>query len=398
MKWLNKTVWGFGLTSFFNDFSHEMTTAILPAYIQQLIGTHFTPSALGLIGGISNGAATGMKLIAGLMADRFRNYKLFLTIGYTITPLFVGLIGTAQSIWHILLYKTVAWMGRGMREPIRDTWLSQIVPSSMYGHVFGFARALDTLGAIAGPVVAFFMISQFSLKTIFFISFIPGLLSIVSLITLTSEPAHYETHRRTVVSKLQDIYQLPPHFLKFTFCMLIFGLAHFHKTLLIFRAQEFLTGETSSSLMATGSAILLYIFFNVTRSIGEFSLGLLSDYTNRKQLLALTGFGLFTITCIGLIISPDALTWWLLIFACAGISNGAVTVLEKAYVADLLPETHRALGYGTIQAIDGFAELASGVIVGMLWSIFNPVIAFGYAAFLSCIAMLLLLNLNTHYH
>src|ERR1700722_17914522 len=182
LQWLKENIFGFGLTSFFNDFSHEMTTAILPAFIQQLIGASHAPLALGLISGISDASASFIKVWAGIIADRLKRYKLFLIIGYGLTPLFVGIIGTANYLWQITVYKTIAWIGRGMREPVRDAWITQIVDQSNYGQAFGFVRALDTLGAIMGPLVAFFALKFYALSTIFLISFIPGIFSVLSLI------------------------------------------------------------------------------------------------------------------------------------------------------------------------------------------------------------------------
>ena len=102
-KWLTKNIVGFSLASFFNDFCHEMVTALLPRFINELVASIYAPTALGLIQGISDAASTIMKLVSGYLADRVSYYKPFLIIGYGLT-VFVAFIGTTTSVWIVLLY------------------------------------------------------------------------------------------------------------------------------------------------------------------------------------------------------------------------------------------------------------------------------------------------------
>lgn len=389
-KWLSKNVFGFGLTSFFNDFSFEMTTAILPVFIQQIIGTSATPPALGFISGISDAASSVLKVMSGLIADRVKRYKIFLIIGYTLTPLFSGLIGTAQYIWQIILYKTLAWMGRGIREPIRDTWMAKIVSPSFYGHAFGFQRALDTMGAIAGPIATFFALQFFSIKTIFFLSFIPGALSVLSLLIFTHEESPV-SKKNEQFNWREHIKELPRNYIYFVFIMFVFGVSNFNKLLIIFRAQELLMGQSNSFILATSTSVLLYVLFNVIRSISEYGLGALSDIMSRKNLLATFGFGLFGLVNYMMLFPSNNVFVWSAIFICAGVSAGAVSALERAYAAQLLPSNVRGIGFGLLQMFDGIGDLISSIIVGLFWNVFSPEIGFLYAMILSIISMILLL-------
>lgn len=194
---------------------------------------------MGLIEGVSDAASTVMKLFSGWLADRVKFYKPILILGYATTPLFVGLIGLAHSVWPVLWYRTAAWMGRGIREPIRDTWIANITGSRYYGRVFGFHRAADTFGAIIGPLCAFIFLQQFSLRTIFFLSVIPGICSVISLLMLSEQE---EQHKHVPNRRLwDDIKNLPLEFQYFLGTMFIFGLGNFHQVLLIYRVQELLS-------------------------------------------------------------------------------------------------------------------------------------------------------------
>lgn len=389
-SWLQRNVIGFGLTSFFNDFSHEMTTALLPTLVAQLVGAMHVPLALGLISGISNAAASLIKVWSGIITDRVTYYKNLLLIGYGVTPLFVGLIGTATAVWQVLIYKTLAWLGRGFREPMRDAWIAQTVAPSWYGHAFGFVRAFDTLGAIAGPVVVFYALPWYEVRTIFYISFIPGVLSVLALLLVTREDTTAVSLRSAATSWQMQFSALPRNFISFVVIMFVFGCGNFNKTLIIYRAQELFAGEASSSIVATGWAILLYAMFNVIRAMSEYVLGVLGDAVSKRYLLALFGFGLFGVASLLMIFSSASVGMWVLIFVAAGVSTGAVTSLEKSYAAELLPDGVRGTGFGVLQMIDGVGDLVSSLMVGIIWSSFAPVYGFAYAAVLSFVGMCLL--------
>jgi MFS family permease len=391
-KWLSKDLVGFSLTSLFNDFSHEMTTSLLPAFVTQIAGPAYGPIALGLITGLADALSTGMKLLSGLFANRLRFFKPILVLGYAITPLFVGLIGTAHYVWQIGMYQTLAWMGRGLREPIRDVWLSKISSPNYYGRIFGLERAADTIGAIAGPVTAFFIIQVMTLESSFFVSFIPGAISVLCIIFLTT---NFENKIKKIdYSWKKQLKNLPANFTYFVTIMFIFGIANFNKTFFIYRAQEMLLGQGNSFILATSWSILLYVLLNCVRAVAEACMGYISDYIDRKKLLTFFGFGLFGLVNIALIFTQSQLLLWIIIFVCAGWSLGTVTSLEKSYAAQLLPEQSRGVGFGVLQGINGIGDLLSSIIVGALWNFISPVIAFSYAAVLSFVACILFFTIN----
>lgn len=388
-SWLNKNIVGFSLASFFNDFCHEMTTAILPAYIESICGS-CAPLALGIIEGVSDAASTGAKLFSGWLSDAAQYYKPYLIAGYGLTGIFIALIGTTQSIALITLYKTIAWISRGFREPMRDTWISKIVSHSFYGHAFGFVRALDTLGSVVGPICALILLKlNSSLSSIFFIAIIPGIISVIPIMILTSESKE-ETNKSRNILFLRQLQVLPKNFKIFAAIMFLFGLGNFNQTLLIYRAQSVLK-SADSSMNALLFAIGLYAFSSFIRGLSEFGMGSLSDYIDRKKLLAVFGLGFFGLVYLGFLLNSTQLWIWLLLFACSGFAAGTVKALEKAYAADLLPEHVRGTGMGVLQTLDGIGDLISSFLVGLLWTNVSLSLAFGYAASLSFIAMILLL-------
>lgn len=397
-NWLTKNITGFALTSFFNDFSHEMVTAVLPQFVTQLVGIKQAPQALGLITGISNFISSLLRPLAGLLSDKISQHKLILAIGYATTPLFVGLIGTANHIWQIIVYRTIAWSGRAIREPVRDSILAGSVDKKDYGKAFGFVRSLDTLGAIVGPLVAFYILKNYKLNSVFIFSFIPGTLSVLSLIFFVSESNINDKNNNSKninnTNKFSDIFnnfkKLPKKFINFNIIMLIFGAGNFNKTFIILKAQQMLSGN-SSFLLSSGLALLLYSLFNLIRALSEYLMGYLGDYKSKKILLSIFGLAFFSLSCLLLIIVKSSIILWAIIFIISGISTGTVTTLEKAYAADLLPQDVKGTGYGLLQATDGLADLISSILIGSLWTYISSTTGFIFAASLSSLSAILLI-------
>jgi len=391
-SWLNKNVIGFCSASFFGDWCHEMGTAILPMFVVQLIGPTYAPFAIGSIQGIADAGATVTKLLSGWLADRVPFYKPFLIFGYAVAGIFLALIGTANSIVTVFVCKIIAWLAKGIREPMRDTWLAKIVAPMFYGRAFGLQRAWDTLGALVGPVTVFILLKMdFALSSIFFLSCIPAIFSVLSIIFLTREDER-EVSNAHPLYFIEQIKMLPSEFIVFLLIMFLFGMGNFNQALLIYRFQN-LMGQEHSLMVATTQGVLLYVFFNIIRAMSEFGMGTLSDYVNRKMLLALFGFGFFGITALGCVVETTNMWFWLICFGCAGASAGTVKALEKAHAAYILPESVRGTGLGLLQSVDGVGDLLSSIIVGVLWSAISPSIGLIYAAILSFLAMFLLIGL-----
>jgi MFS family permease len=184
---------------------------------------------------------------------------------------------------------------------------------------------------------------------------------------------------------------MPTAFKFFLLIRFIFGIGNFDPTLVILRAQEVLTKQTNQTIVATAWVILFYTIFNVIRLISEVSIGFLSDFVTiqKKNLLATLGFGSFALVALLLLIKTQSLWVWSIIFILSGLSLGAVTVLEKAYAAELLPHDAVSEGYGILHMIIGVTSLLASLIVGGLWNYFSAPWGFGYSAFVSIATIIL---------
>lgn len=380
-SWLNKNVFGMGLTSFFSDASHEMTTAVLPTFLVNLVGNALALQLLGIISGLSDAASSFVKIFSGWISDRIKKRKGLMVIGYAATGFFAGFTGFATNWIGALFYRTFAWMGRGLREPPRDALIADSVSPAYYDRAFGFHRAMDTLGAIAAPLIVFFALPSLGVKNIFLISFIPGILAVLAIILLTRESSQ-ENKRQQSIGFWKDIASLPKSFRFFLLVMFIFGIGNFNRTLLLLRTQNILT-PVNGLVIAGSFSVLLYAVRNVIQAFADYAIGHLSDILGRKVLLAFFGFFVFGLMSLGLAFPIPTLWFFVLLFALSGISAAAYTALEKSYAADLLPAHLRGTGYGVLQTIDGVGDFISSFMVGFLWSAISPAFGFIYAAVLS---------------
>lgn len=388
MKAWIKKIFGFGLASFFSDLSHEMTISLIPILVETFVGVESAPFFLGIIASCSDAFSSFLRLFSGILTDRLRHKKPLIACGYLISAFFTAFIGFTQSIGQLLLCRIISFTGSGLREPPRDVVIASIITPDSYGRAFGLRNAMDTMGSILGPLITFWIISYLSIKQIFMLSAIPGLLAVISILFLTKDVVIFEANHVHRTTLWQDCVQIPVRFWIHLLIILIFQLSCFNKLLLVSRTQEIIIDPSIDSIKLV---VFLYTILNTTRACMEFLIGFVSDFINRDILLAVFGCGTFALA--SLMLKDPGLSFMscLIVFMLFGTSSAALLTLRKAATADILPPAVRGLGYGIMQAFEGFAALVSSAFIGFLWTYVSPSIAFIYPAIGSLIAAILLL-------
>jgi len=195
--WLNRTVVGAGITSALGDFCYETTTVILPGFLAVL---GIPAAVLGIIEGVADAVANFTKMVSGYIADKLGHRKLLVLVGYGLTPVGQVLIALAVGWPLLLLGRIVSWFGKGLRGPLRDAIVIQAVSAETRGRAFGFHRAMDTVGAVLGPLlgVALLGVAQDwhwddasgAFRFVLWLSVIPGVLAVIAFLTLVKDPQH----------------------------------------------------------------------------------------------------------------------------------------------------------------------------------------------------------------
>lgn len=383
--WLNRNVIGMALASLFSDAGHELATAVLPLF---LVSIGASPAALGIIEGVSDAIASFAKLGSGWYSDRIGRRKELAVAGYVLTGLSTGLFAIATQWWQVLIMRSVGWFGRGVRGPVRDTLLAESVPPEARGRAFGFHRAGDTLGAILGPLFAFFLLSRLGFQEIFLITLIPGLLSAAVFYFFVVEKRRPPSKAKFLAS----LNALPNSFRRFLLSVGAFGFGNFAHSLLILRATQILTPEYGA--VAAGSAAIgLYTLGNVLYAGAAIPVGALADRIGKRGLLA-AGYTLFAVMSLGFIVPRPSILYLGFLFVLSGIYIAMVDTLEGSMAADLLPDPVRGTGYGALATVNGIGDFASSIIVGVLWASVSSEAGFLYAAVLSIVGAIVLLTVR----
>jgi MFS family permease len=384
--WLNRNVAGMGLTSLLSDAGHETVTAILPGFLAVLGAPAY---ALGIIEGVADALSSFVKLGAGWWSDRLGHRKPIVTTGYALTGGAQALFVLATGWPLILLGRSLAWFGRGIRSPLRSALLAESVTAKDRGKAFGFHRAADTLGAILGPLAGAWLLTFLSptvdasapFRVIFLLSLIPGLGAALAFALLIREQRRTPNRDKKFWSSFGS---LPIPFRRALVGVGVFGLGDFSPTLLVLAAASLLT-PGRGKVPAAEMAALLYALRNGLYAAASYPVGATSDRYGRRGLLIL-GYGLAALVMAGFALAflgaVRSLVILALLFAGSGVYAAFVDTLEGAFTADLIPDPSlRGSAFGVMGTVNGIGDLVSSVAVGLLWSI-SPALGFAYAALL----------------
>jgi len=387
--WLNRTVLGVGVTSLFSDWSHEIATAILPAFLAT-IGAG--PAWLGAIEGIADGLSSFAKLSSGHYTDRLKKRKPLAVFGYAFTALATASFAFATHAYHLLIGRAAAWLGRGVRSPAKKALLAADVAPGAYGRAFGLERLMDTVGAIAGPLTALWLlkVTNHNYRAVFLWTLLPGMIAVLSFWLLVRERP-FETRKK--VTFLAGLRSLPGNFRRFLLGVGVFGSGDFSHTLLILYASRMLA-PTHGAARAASLAVALYTIHNVFYAGSAYVSGWISDIVPHRKAILAGGYTLAGVTAIFLTTTPASV--WLLggLFVLAGIYVGTEEALEDSLAAELIPREQHGMAFGTLAAVNAVGDFLSSLVVGFLWSAVSARAAFSFSAVLFFLGAILILRLR----
>lgn len=384
--WLNRNVVGAGLTSALGDFCYETTTVILPGFLAVL---GVPAAALGIIEGIADAVASFTKMIAGYIADKFGHRKLLVLVGYGLTPVGQALIALAFGWPLILLGRIVSWFGKGLRGPLRDAIVVQSITPETRGRAFGFHRAMDTIGAVAGPLFGVALLGWAQhldwataagpFRLVFWLTLIPGALAVLAFLTLVRDPEQSPNPALRLFSTLLD---LPARFKRYLVAVGIFGIGDFSHSLLILAATQMLT-PSMGVVEAAQVAGLLYVWRNIVQVATSYPIGVLADRIGQRVVL-IAGYcmGVLTavLTAFAFATGANAIGLLAGIFFVAGLYVAVQEAMESTVTAEMVSRDALATSYGALGAVNGSAKFLSSTAVGVLWTAVSPTFSFAVAA------------------
>ncbi|MEK7124803.1 MAG: MFS transporter [Patescibacteria group bacterium] len=376
-----------GLTSLLADFSSEMVVPILPFFIQAVGGAGV---AIGLTFGIGDAVASLIKVFSGHWADKTKQYKLFVVLGYLFSAVAKFIYPLANSWSQIAIIRPVERIGKGFRDAPRDAIVSESLNDHNRGRGFGIQRAMDSIGAIIGSVavLVLFVVYQIPFRTIFLISAHLAIFAVVPILFVKVPRELKIANRRSI-----SFSRLSSKVRTFIVIATVFALANFSVAFFILKTQSAFTGLDERQ--ALGLALLLYIFFGVFDAVFSEPAGALSDRIGRRRVIIM-GYVVFSIVCLGFLwlsvgMHSNATEFAILLglFALYGIFKALIDASQRAFVSDLSDADIRGTALGTFETATGLAAIPAGLVAGVLWNI-TPAYTFLFGFGLSLIAVLLL--------
>ena len=401
-SWLNRTVAGAGLTSALGDLCYETTTVILPGFLAVL---GIPAAVLGIIEGIADAVAAFTKMFAGYIADKIGHRKLLVLIGYGLTPIGQVFIALAVGWPLVLVGRTVSWLGKGLRGPLRDAIVVQAVTPETRGRAFGFHRALDTVGAVIGPLLGVMLLGWAQgwagdnhagpFRLVLWLSVIPGALAVASFLFLVQDPRRSANPSLRFLRTLRD---LPGQFKRYLTAVGIFGVGDFSHSLLILAATVLLT-ERMGAVRAAQVAGLLYVGRNIVQVSVSYPVGALADRIGSRPVLVagyLLGAVAAGLTATAFWLETTSIPLLIAIFAIAGLYIAVQEALESTVTAEMVESDTLTTSYGALGTVNGVGKLVSSSAVGFLWTAVSPIIGFGIAALLMLAGTVALAQVSRH--
>ena len=342
----------FGAVSLLNDFASEMVYPLLPAFVTGVLGGGAI--ALGALDGAADAAAALVKLGAGRLADRPARRGPLIVIGYFVAAAIRPVIAVTAAAWQVVGLRVVDRLGKGLRTPPRDALIADVTPAAMRGRAFGLQRGLDHVGAVIGPLVAWWMLSSGAdVRTVILASIVPGVLVLVLAVGAVRGGKRREeaVARDAVPPPIAPDRRPSPAVIAIG----IFYLVRMPETLIILHAQRL--------GIAVALVPLLWAAVHVVKAATSFAGGALSDRIGPARTMWI-GWLSYVALAAGMAFAKGPAAGWVL-FLALGVVAGLTESPERALVAEGLGP--RGSGFGVYHALTGIAALVGGLVLGVVF-------------------------------
>jgi MFS family permease len=357
-----------------------MVFAVLPLFITAGLGA--PAFAVGVIEGVGDGSSAVVKLWSGWYSDRIGWRKRLAVGGYGGTVFGLGLLVAITAWPQVIVARALAWMGRGLRQPIRSAMLAESVDKADLGKTFGFHEALDTAGALIGPAIAFLLLSAgHGFRTIFAAALVPGILCVILFALLTRDP------RRGKPEPVPFRVPLPAGFWRLMVPVAIFGVGNFATAFFTLRAAQIMQPELSRT-GALAAAVGFYLAHNAVGATVSFPAGWLADRVGKAPVLS-AAYLTFAAACV---VGIAGHGWFALglMALLVGAQNPVVSSVEGSLTSSLVEPRRLGTAFGFLNGINGAADLVSSVVAGALWTLISPAASMGFGAALCASGALVL--------
>src|SRR5665213_205685 len=376
---LTKNTFLLALTSLFSDISSEMLYPILPIFLTQTL--RVSGSIVGLIEGVAGTTQNIVQGFSGSLSDKWQKRKGIAVFGYILSAISKPFMGLAMAWPMVFGARFLDRFGAGTRAAPRDALIAASADEKNRGKAFGLEGVGDNLGAFIGPLIAVALLFmwEFNIRSVFYLAFIPGVLSVVMILLVKEKKVDVKSKIKIDVG----LKQFPTGYRKYLLATALFGIGN--------SSNAFLILQTKDMGVSFENTILIYAVFNLLAAAISYPAGHLSDKFGRKNIL-LISFVIFLITYSGFAFAKNL---WLIgaLFCLYGLYQGIFRSVGKAMAADFVPAQIRASGIGWYSTTIGLTGMVASVVAGQLWDKVSHSSVFIYGAVFSLIGIISLLIL-----
>ena len=370
-----RTVWALGFVSLFMDLSSELVHGLLPVYMTVVLGAGMV--AVGLVEGIAEATASIVKVFSGAISDRLGRRKPLVVFGYALAAFSKPLFPLAGSVPLVLAARFLDRIGKGIRGAPRDALIADVTPPELRGSAYGLRQAMDTVGAVLGPLAAiglmFLLLDD--IRAVLWIAVVPAILAVAVLVIFVSEPeARISSEKKPILTSYRE---LPAAYWAIVALGAVLTLARFSEAFLVLRAQDL--------GMAIALVPVVLIVMNLAYTAIAYPAGVAADRGHKRALLV---WGIGALIAADVLIGATASVP--LLFAGIvlwGAHMGLTQGLLSALVADASPAHLRGTAFGIFNLVSGVALLVASVLAGWLWSALGPGATFYAGALFAAAAL-----------
>ncbi|HUS01317.1 MAG TPA: MFS transporter [Chitinophagaceae bacterium] len=374
---ITRTVWILSLVSLLTDTASEMLYPIMPLYLKSI---GFSIMVIGVLEGVAEATAGLSKGYFGKLSDTTQKRMPFVQLGYALSAISKPLMALFLTPLWIFFVRTLDRLGKGLRTGARDAVLSDEATLQTKGKIFGFHRSMDTIGAVLGPLLALLYLQwhPHDYKTLFFIAFAPGLLSVGCSLLLKDK----HVIRKPLASKPGFFSffgywkQSPDLYKKLVAGLLLFTLFNSSDVFLLLKVKQ--SGLNDSDV------ITVYIFYNLVFAAFAFPVGIFADKIGLKRTFII---GLFIFAIVyGSMTFANQLHHYYILFFLYGIYAAATEGISKAWISNISAKEDTATAIGTYSAFQSICTMLASSLAGFLWFQFGPVVIFFLSALMALVA------------
>jgi MFS family permease len=362
MSAVPRTVWALGAVSLCMDLSSEMVHGLLPLFLTGVLGASMV--AVGVVEGIAEATASIVKVFSGALSDRLARRKPLVVLGYSLAALSKPLFPLATSVPLVLFARFADRIGKGIRGAPRDALIADVTPPAARGTAYGLRQALDTAGAVLGPLAAvgLMLLLADDIRRVLWVAVVPALAAVAVLVLLVKEPARERAPgKATAPLSRAALGALSARYWAIVSLGAVLTLARFSEAFLVLRAQEL--------GVALALVPMVLVVMNVVYTAVSYPAGVAADRGHRRALLV---SGLAALIAADLTIGASAsvaglgagIVLW-------GVHMGLTQGLLSTLVADAAPADLRGTAFGVFYLVSGAALLTASVLAGWLWSAYG---------------------------